>query len=216
MEFAFHPHVDRLEAVGEVRARGRGDCQVLVAFGGADAQKRFGGEDERPEVEGGAGRIGNPRGVLAHKVDERSDEGLVFELGYCQPPIGMVEAGRVVRGPKRPDRTVLVTVGLQPLERFLAVVQHRAGGVQGKRAVCFDPEVVPPFVRRPHGVGHVIGEPLSESRGGKHSFALGVARRMRVGPDIPRADKVVGGGHGLHRRQFKIRVTHKITSFSGQ
>ncbi len=72
-----------------------------------------------------------------------------------------------------------MAIGLQSLEDFLRIMQHRGAGIERDRTARHDPGIVPASAFVPVDPDHVIGKQFAETRIGDRLVASG--RRHRVG-----------------------------------
>src|SRR5258708_23096620 len=101
------------------------------------------------------------------------------------------------RGTEPHGRTARLPVGLQALEDFLRVVEHRRGGVKSERPVGLEPGVVPAAISGPADRHHVVGEDLAEPGiyqqpfplRGRKRVAGGMERKGDVTARAPRAPR---------------------------
>ena len=129
------PDRHRLDAAREVRAGGRGDEQVGVAFAGRTP------EPTSVEIMNGrrysdwSGSSGTQ--ALSTSTSARSDSmnSSSGSSAIASRLRGVGEPRGVRVGPERRDRAVGLAVGLEPFEDLLAVVQRRRRRVERERTV---------------------------------------------------------------------------------
>ena len=151
----------------EVVTCGRANHVILHVACGANTEERLGSNHEGAEVEGLTVTGGNPRFVRLNQLAQGLNEGLGGQLRQGETACGVREACRVLFGAEGPHGTVSVTVALDALEDFLAVVEHGCCGVEDERAVgansCVVPGAAGLVVAFPVDGDHVVGEVVTEA-----------------------------------------------------
>src|SRR5450830_811093 len=161
------PDRDRLDATREVPADRRGDHQVLDLVRRAHAEEALGGVHEGAQVQGQlVAALGNPGQVGPDQGRDRAEEVRLAERRERESLGRRRESLGIRLGPEQPDRSVVVPVGLEPLEDLLPVMQHRGSRVQLRGRVRFDPPIVPAAREGPRDARHVVGEDRAELRCG--------------------------------------------------
>ena len=157
------------------------------------------GEHEGPQVQALLRPARHPVPVHLHETVDAGQEIIDAEFGQRQATCRTLEPGGVDVGAESPDRTVLVGVGLQTLERLLGVVEHRRGRVEGERGVADDPVVVPAAFRVPVDQDHVVAEVRSEPGVGEDRLAFGLRPAGRgIQTEISHCCLLQGSGVAAH------------------
>ena len=117
-----------LEAALEVGSHGGYEDEEEVLVGGFHAHGDAGADEQRTQVEAGAGAVGRDE-ALVHLDDELAhfDEALGGQFGHHNAAAGALQASGVLVGTEQADLAVLATVGFQTLEGLLTVVKARSG-----------------------------------------------------------------------------------------
>ena len=102
-------------------------------------------------------------GWASQLADGVEEEGLVH-LGHAHPYGAAIEAPYVVAGAKKGIAAVVAAKSLESLEYLLGVVQHRTGGIEGKRAIGLDARRVPAALGGILHNQHAVGELLAEAK----------------------------------------------------
>jgi len=95
----------------------------------ADAEKSLCRDHERPQIEA-AFAAGDPGLVDLHEFVDSLQEDRFRQLGQGHPHRGLPETTRVLVGPEQRDAAIAELVGLEPLEDFLAVVEHSSRRIE--------------------------------------------------------------------------------------
>ena len=147
----------------EIRADRRGEHHVEIFRRRLHAEKHFGREHERAQVQRTAVAVGDPVGVGLHQPLDRFDEQVFGKFGHRQTPRRILEAARVSLGTEQRGAAVGESIRLHPLEDLLRVMQHRRRRIDRQRRARGDPRVVPALGVAIADHRHVIGEDAPES-----------------------------------------------------
>ena len=143
-----------------------------------------GGDDEGPDVEGGAALAGHPVALQAHQGLDALQGGLLRELGDAHALAGLIHPADVVHGPEELHAALGAAVGLHTLKDLLGVVEDHGGGLKAQGGVGHDAAVMPALSGLVIHQEHMVGEGLAEDQG----FGVGLGLE-RLGP---------GDGEFLH------------------
>ena len=177
------PDRDRRGAALEVGADRRGDHREDVFRRRLDAEEHFVGDHEGADVEA-AFAARNPFVVDVDELFDRLDEHCLRHRRHRHAVGRVAEAFRVGVGAEQIDATVVAPIGLQPLEDFLRVVQHRGRRIEREVGAGFDARGVPALVRAVADDRHVIGEHAAEARILELGGAVGVGCRIGLRLDV--------------------------------
>src|SRR5699024_9906507 len=128
LELRRQPDAQGLDTAGEVRPGGRGDDVVVDLVTRTHTEEPLRGDHERTQVQARLIalrlRRRHPRLVDGDQGLERVDEVLYAQLRQGEAFGGPVDARGVALGAEGPDRTIGVSVALEPFEDLLGVMEH--------------------------------------------------------------------------------------------
>ena len=147
-----------------VGAGGAEDDDEQVGLRGGHAQELVGGDDERADVQAGAGLGGDPVLVDGHDFLDGLHKVLLGNPGDAQAVIGVVGPLGVHVRAEQVGFAVRAAIGLQALEHGLAVVEHHGGGVQLDLLIGHDAGVMPALALGVIHDEHVVGEDVAKAQ----------------------------------------------------
>ena len=177
-----NPDAHRLGTGFEVVTGRTCDDDELVLLGRTHAEEGLGRDHEGPQVERAALDRGIPVAVDLEQRLDRAKEQLLRQGRHGEPLGRGIEARGVGLGPEQAERAVGVTIGLEPFEDLLRIVQHARCGIEADRLARAEDGGLPAAQRLvivDHH--HVIGEHGAEARIGDQLLAGGIGRGRGVG-----------------------------------
>ncbi len=118
------------ETALEVRSDGGDEDEEEVLVGGFDTHGDAGADEQRTQVEAGAGAVGRDE-ALVHLDDflAHLDEFLGGQLGHHDAAAGALETLGIGFGTEDADLAVFAAIGFQAFEGFLTIVERGGGHV---------------------------------------------------------------------------------------
>ena len=134
------------------------------------------GEQEGPDIQGGAGRRGHPGLVHLHQLLDGGHGDVGGHQGQSDALGGVVQALHIGIMAEKLYFTVLAAVGLQPLKHLAGIVKDAGGGRQAQGAEGDDAGIMPALFAGVVHNEHMVGKHGTKAqlvRGG-HGTGIGI------------------------------------------
>lgn len=155
------------------------------------AQAHIRGDDGRPHIQRGAFCMRRPALFDGQQRPEPFQAGLLVQLRNAHARSRTVHAAEIVHGPEQPQRAACIPIALEALKDCLAVMEHHARRIHGKRSIRHDAHVVPAMLRVIIHDQHMVGKDFSKPQFGlvRRFFlqCLGIPYRnaLHIHPSLP-------------------------------